>query len=247
MATKLHKPAAKPAPAEGEQGELAARFPWSPTTRAAASVLLALHVAAVFIAPWSMPPPASQLSNVCARCFRPYMLGTAQYNGYRFFAPNPGPSHVVRYELELENGDLRRGRFPDVKQHQPRLLYHRHFMIAERCHELSNRTSEPPAPPPEVPPRWRPRVQAEYDSQREAYAKITADEAARQEKLVRPIAARLLRQHNAKRIRLWSVEHAIPSPLQVVEGMPLDDEGLYHVRPWRLLGDYTRDELAKVE
>jgi hypothetical protein len=246
MAGKLHKPAAKP-PAQHQPlseplaAPAAANYPWSPRARAIASVLIALHVAAVFVAPWSYPRPSSDLSRITARGLWPYLHGVGIYNGYRFFAPNPGPSHVVRYEMELKNGDIRRGQFPDVKQHFPRLLYHRHFMISERVNELSNPPTEPPAPPAVVPPRWRQRVQAEYAAMQQAHAQAVAQQTEQQEKLVRPIAMELLRRHDAKRIRLWSVEHTIPTPEQVVAGVPLDDENLYQLRPWRLLGEYSRE------
>ena len=52
-------------------------------------------------------------------------------HGYRFFAPDPGPSHLILYEVSLENGETASGRFPDQNVHRPRLLYHRFFMISE--------------------------------------------------------------------------------------------------------------------
>jgi len=59
-------------------------------------------------------------------------------NGYRFFAPEPGPSHLVRYEVTLPDGSQEQGLFPDRRQHKPRLLYHRYFMLSEFINTLEN-------------------------------------------------------------------------------------------------------------
>jgi hypothetical protein len=100
------------------------------------SILVILHVAAVFIGPWAMPPQNSQLSAKVGRVFQPYLDVLALGNGYRFFAPEPGPSHLVRYEVTLDDGTLRQGAFPDRTVHKPRLLYHRYFMLSEFINTL---------------------------------------------------------------------------------------------------------------
>ncbi|MCA9268060.1 MAG: hypothetical protein KDA41_06295, partial [Planctomycetales bacterium] len=92
----------------------AASLPWGLRTRRIVSLLLAFHLAAVFVAPWSSPPPASQLSASAARLFHPYLHAVCIYNGYRFFAPDPGPSHIVRYELQYADGRSEPGQFPDI-------------------------------------------------------------------------------------------------------------------------------------
>ena len=50
-------------------------LPWSRRVRAIVSVLIALHIVAAFSAPWSSPPPASELSRLVARQFEPYLFG----------------------------------------------------------------------------------------------------------------------------------------------------------------------------
>ena len=69
------------------------------------------------------------------------MLGLA--NGYRFFAPEPGPSHLIRYEVTLPDGTRKEGFFPDRAHHQPRLLYHRYFMLSEFVNTLDNPEDRP--------------------------------------------------------------------------------------------------------
>jgi len=111
--------------------------PPRPAVRAVVSVLVMLHVAAVFIGPFAIPPQNSELATVLARAFQPYLDVLSLGNGYRFFAPEPGPSHLVRYEVTLDDGTLREGAFPDRAQHRPRLLYHRYFMMSEFVNTLA--------------------------------------------------------------------------------------------------------------
>ena len=99
--------------------------------RALVSLLLMVHLAAVFVAPWAAPPSSPLVGNLWG-FFRPYLQVMFLNHGYKFFAPDPGPSHLVRYELELVDGSRRDGIFPNLKEQQPRLLYHRHMMLAER-------------------------------------------------------------------------------------------------------------------
>jgi hypothetical protein len=106
-----------------------------PAVRAAVSILVLLHVVAVFIGPWAMPP-TSLLGAKVGRLFQPYLDVLSLGNGYRFFAPEPGPSHLVRYEITLDDGTLREGFFPNRDEHWPRLLYHRHFMLTEFVNTL---------------------------------------------------------------------------------------------------------------
>jgi hypothetical protein len=100
------------------------------------------HVVAVFLGPFAMPPGASHLASTLAGVFQPYVEGLCLANGYRFFAPEPGPSHLVRYEVALPDGTVKQGSFPDIEQHFPRLLYHRYFMLTE----FINTIDDPDAP-----------------------------------------------------------------------------------------------------
>ena len=100
------------------------------------SCLLLLHLSAIVIAPLSVAP-ASMLMNRCWTVFRPYLQAAYLNHGYHFFAPEPGPSHLVRYELELPYGVKQTGFFPDRAQHRPRLIYHRHFMLSEFLNTLA--------------------------------------------------------------------------------------------------------------
>ncbi len=111
-----------------------------PAIRALLSVLILVHVLAVFLGPWAMPP-SSDLASGLASLMKPYLQATFLDNGYRFFAPEPGPSHLVHYDLLLEDGRRLQGVFPDLREHRPRLLYHRHFMLSEFLNTTSYRPS----------------------------------------------------------------------------------------------------------
>jgi hypothetical protein len=105
--------------------------------RAVVSILVALHVAAVFVGPWAMPP-SSLFAGAVGSVFQPYLDALSLGNGYRFFAPEPGPSHLIRYEVTQNDGTLIEGYFPNRDEHWPRLLYHRYFMLSEFANTLSS-------------------------------------------------------------------------------------------------------------
>ena len=214
---------AKRKPAHVE--DLSSESTWPLSRRLVVSVLLWVHLIAVFAAPWSDPPPSSELARRVASCFRPYLKFASLDNGYRFFAPDPGPSHLIRYEITTKDGEIVKGQLPKRGQHWPRLLYHRHFMISEMIFTLT-------APTLDVPPM---QVLSEQDRQ------ALQDQRALSGELQRSIARYLFRQQaEAQRIRLFTVIHGMPSPSDVMRGMQLDDPMLYQDV---LLGEFTESEL----
>ena len=65
------------------------------------------------------------------RPVRPYAQFTYLSHGYAFFAPDPGPSHLLEARWQQADGTSQQLRFPDLRRQRPRLLYHRHFMLTE--------------------------------------------------------------------------------------------------------------------
>jgi hypothetical protein len=67
----------------------------------------------------------------------PYVEWMYLDHGYFFFAPNPGPSHLVAIQQKNDEANSPRRLksdarfFPDRKSQWPRLLYHRYFMLSE--------------------------------------------------------------------------------------------------------------------
>ncbi len=116
---------------------------WSrPWLRRVVSIMLVFHLLALVVAPLAVTP-CSQLSQKLWSGFRPYLEVLYLNHGYHFFAPDPGPSHLVRYELRFEDGRVEEGVFPNNAQHRPRLRYHRHFMLSEFLNNLAIDESHP--------------------------------------------------------------------------------------------------------
>jgi hypothetical protein len=93
------------------------------------NVWLVYHLAAIVLAPWSVPP-ASRLVQNSWRTVGAYDQILFLNHGYHYFAPEPGNSTLVAYVLEMPDGSLQTGRIPN-RDIRPRLLYHRHFMLTE--------------------------------------------------------------------------------------------------------------------
>jgi len=57
-------------------------------------------------------------------------------HGYDFFSPDPGVSHLIRYEVYNNAGEkLASGQLPHRREQWPRLFYHRHMMLVEQLFE----------------------------------------------------------------------------------------------------------------
>lgn len=191
------------------------------------SILLALHVGAVFLAPWSAPRPASRLAEQLAYYGSPYLQATYINHGYRFFAPNPGPSHIVRYELTRSDGSQLQGIIPDPNRHQPRLLYHRYFMMTESLFRFWSTIVDLP-PEEELPNPDRDRMERENRA-----SKALADH------LARGLALELLAEHEGTKVRMVLQEHEIPFPIDVLNGKPLNAPDLY--RDLVELGEFSAE------
>ncbi len=199
---------------------------WSGLAKLVVGSLLSIHLLAVFSAPWASPEPSSDLSKSISRVFAPYLQFMALDNGYRFFAPDPGPSHLVRYQLLAGKDVIAEGKFPDRQSHWPRLLYHRQFMLSEMMYQLASAV-------PEVPPGILPD---EVMTKNERKQVILLEE--RSGALQQSIANHLLAiTPAATAVRLIGQTHAIPGQYDVQRGMSLSDERLYQEVP---LGVFTR-------
>jgi len=163
---------------------------WSSVTRAVVSAGVVLYLACVIVPPLAGPPPASGLAVAALQPLRPFVGGLYLGHGYRFFAPDPGPGHSIRWSMEFADGSTRTGVIPDRDADRPRLLYHRRFMISEKIAAL--------VPPDGAPEEARRQSRGDWQP------------------LVMDVAGHLLDRHGGGRVTLHLVEHYLPAPEEVM-------------------------------
>ena len=173
------------------------RQQWPLGVRLFASAVILIYLLAVALPPLAGPPPASELANVILQPFRPLVGAISLSHGYRFFAPNPGPGHSIRWTMLTARGNTLKGVIPDAKTDWPRLLYHRRFMIPEKIAALV----PPPLAPAEI------RREATHDWQ----------------PFAEDIATHLLMKHSGQEVTLELVEHYLPDTFELKEGRAGDD------------------------
>jgi hypothetical protein len=231
---RSRKPASNTKPASNPKSELDSAetqgvTSWSLRRRLFVSALVTLHLLAVFTAPFTFaasgPESASPFAMGLMNALRPYIDMMYLNHGYFFFAPEPGPSHLLKCRLEFDDGrDDLELTFPDRTRQWPRLLYHRHFMLAEQLH-----SSFVPANPPEDAPR---AVREAWRRDREFY-----------ETRKRSFEEHLRHRHGAARATVVRVQHRPPPHAAVLEGMPLTDPALYRELP-EAWDEMDEEELA---
>ncbi len=101
--------------------------------RRVVSAWLVLHLVAIVASPAATEPASELASDLCGYLM-PYLGALYLDHGYHFFAPEPVESTLIRYVAERKDGTVVEGVIPDRKT-QPRLLYHRYFMLTERMSE----------------------------------------------------------------------------------------------------------------
>jgi hypothetical protein len=96
-------------------------------------VWLIFHVVAIISAPAAMEPSSDLAQSVHDAC-QPYLSLLFLDHAYHFFAPEPQESTLLSFEAKRPDGSVTRGRIPD-RSIQPRLLYHRYFMLTEHMNQ----------------------------------------------------------------------------------------------------------------
>lgn len=192
--------------------------PWKPWLKLLASALIAFHLTAVFWGPLAFACAGSPLTGSVFAVLRPYLDALYLNHGYSFFAPDVGPSRLVRYKIEFADGrEPLVGVFPNLATQQPRLLYHRHFMLSEA---ISNRFA-PPDPPPEPTPPPLTATSTERDFYRalsQDYARSLAawqQQRRQYEAMRRSIEQHLLAESGGSKVTLTRVQHRQAQPLEV--------------------------------
>lgn len=223
--TEQQRGVAQPQPAAKKPTVRAGDIGWHPAWRWLVSLLIVLHVVAVFCAPWDLAtsaalppgyvPPTDNLGRSISpaananvwqepivpralrqKAFRHYLNLLYLNHGYEFFAPDPNGSHLIRYSIRDSGGsEIAGGQFPDLSKQWPRLRYHRHMMLAAQTGDMGEESG---------------RLYAQH----------------------------LLDVHGGQSIRTEWVFHRLLSPEEVTTGKPLDDASTYVVRA-------TLQEVAK--
>lgn len=205
--------------------------PWSSGLKWLVSAALLFHLAAQFFATWNAAPPPSDLGQALAAPFEAYIAAARLNQGYRFFAPDPGPSHLLRFEIFDRDGkpveltefalptDKTKGQLPPPELQvgllspRARLLYHRYFMLTEQLAQF-----DPLVIPPEA------GNTPERQAREQAFRAFT-DSFARE----------LLRRFGGHKVRMQYVMHRMPTPYEFSERqIDLNHTSLDSTHPWTL-------------
>lgn len=188
------------------------QFAW---WKVAVSLVLLFHLAGVLAPPFYSATRTSEAeSPIAAATFQllePYINAMFLDHGYAFFAPGPGPSHLVRFRIEFDDGRPPvEQMFPDLERHWPRLLYHRHFMLAEQLHSDYVTPIAPPRPqrePDESASLWQRRL-AEWEIDYALWKR------GRDRYLTKwqSYEKHLLQRYGGSRVSLIRVEHQLVPP-----------------------------------
>ena len=194
---------------------------WTRKTKVLVSLLLAAHLLAVVAEPfrfftYSGTRGSSPAAEPLRVALAPYVEFAFLNHGYFFFAPEPGPSHLLHCELQFADGSRSVIRYPDKSAQRPRLLYHRHFMLAEFLNQLH-------VPP--VDPQWTGQAsQAELDGWIEG--------RRRYDLVKQSMQSHLATRYGATTVTIDRLRHALPGSEAVLkQGLPLDDPSLYILLP----------------
>ncbi len=188
-------------------------------TKIGLSLLVVLHVWAIAAPPLAFQTRGPLGGSPSVATLTAPVRGYGEFlylnRGYAFFAPDPGPSHLIQAAYVDAVGNPAEEMFPDLDHQWPRLLYHRHFMLSEFLHEIY----QPPGPPPglgEVDANaaraWS-AARGRYESVRVSYVNhlTTSREGSRD-------------------LAIRRLEHRIPSFVEFASrSLPLQDSSYYGV------------------
>jgi len=198
---------------------------WTPVVRWVVSAVILFHITAIFFSPFAFFIPPLETIN---RWFRPYQQATYTGHGYQFFAPDPGPSHIVRYEIEMKDGTQVAGQFPDRDKLWPRQYYHRWFMLSEQIHAINVLILSDSQYQEVVKDLDIQLTRANRDGDAIAVRNLTTEKLSlidtqvklkeQAQILTRGVDQFLRRQYpDAIDVKIWTAERLIPYPFQVVE------------------------------
>ncbi len=176
------------------------------------------HLSAVVLPPLAFQTRNQDGPSPLVRSVMPLFAGYGQFlhmdRGYAFFAPDPGPSHLIQAASLEPDGSFDEQMYPNLQNQWPRLLYHRHFMLTE----FLNESYWPPGPPEEL-------RQTEPDA-----AEVWTQRRKRYESIRQSYVDHLKSINGGREVYLRRIEHGLPTLGNYrAEPIPLDDPRLYNV------------------
>jgi len=206
----------------------------SRTIRVVVSIALLFYLTVVLLGPLSNPVGSEFLTRPMAEVVSPAHRALFLGHGYRFFAPDPGPGHLVVYKMVDDAGNETSGQFPDREKIWPRLMYHRWFMLSETIFQEHSMT-----PDAETFAEADNELAQQVIALRTHGKRSLSDRIARERSelkenydrsipriqlLVAAVAEHLLKANGGQRIELFVQERNLPFPVQVLTGDKLSDE-----------------------
>ncbi|WP_052031795.1 hypothetical protein, partial [Novipirellula maiorica] len=190
----------------------------SPRIRWVLSILVCAHLIALVLPPLAFQTRGALGDSPSVQTLMSMVRGYTQFlyidRGYAFFAPDPGPSHLIQAAITDASGEVDERMIPSLDDQWPRLLYHRHFMLAEYLSEIY----QPPTPSEEF---------AELDP---VGAQLWEQSRARYEYVRQSIVDHLQHKNNGRRVVIRRLEHALPGFIELAnDPIPLNDPRLYRV------------------
>lgn len=229
----------------------------NPWLRRFASIVIVAFLAIVILGPLSNPIASRHLTAPLAAWVSPIHRALFLGHGYRFFAPNPGPSHLVQYKITRADGTQLESVFPNRETIKPRLLYHRWFMLSETVYSEHAQTPSQREFERLNLSRLQ-QVKALNKGGRLVLARSLEATRKREEEsyqrtlkridvLVRDIAQFLLEREGGEEIELTVVTRTLPFPAEVRQGADLDDKRFLQYETNSVIGRFSKDDFAKDE
>jgi hypothetical protein len=173
------------------------------------SGLIVFQLLAIFAGPFQFFTRSSRgtspLSDLIRWPVEPYIEFAFLDHGYSFFAPQPGPSHLIDCSFVDQEGKLSSVRYPDRRAQWPRLLYHRHFMLTENLQQLWVEPVDPLL------------LEARQANPEEADVLTGWTEARRLYETIRDsMATHVANKFGADEVQIDRVEHRLPTDEEVL-------------------------------
>ena len=192
--------------------------PLSRLARTVISLLVSGHLLAVVLPPLAFQTRGPLGTSPSVAMLFDRFEGYCQFlyldRGYAFFAPDPGPSHLVQAAITDREGDQVERMIPSLDDQWPRLLYHRHFMLTEFLEEIY----QPPGPPQEL---------VEGDP---AEARQWRLARSRYEHVRKSFVEHLRHEYPQQTVAIRRIEHVLPEVLEFqASPIELTDPVFYRV------------------